>query len=85
MRFTLLSLVSIALCLETAAAAPQSRLRPRAPPTGVDDGAVQATLKEGLADLRSSKAGQRQDLSKLVNPFIGTAANNNPGNVCPGA
>lgn len=48
---------------------------------------LRATIASGLTTLRSSSINQDEDLdlSQLVNVFIGTRGNSNPGNVCPSA
>lgn len=48
---------------------------------------LQASIGSGLTTLRSSSLSQDEDLdlAPLVNVFIGTRGNNNPGNVCPSA
>lgn len=49
---------------------------------------LRGDIQKGLTSLANSGMTAPEtprDLSQLVNPFIGTAANNNPGNVCPGA
>lgn len=48
---------------------------------------LRGTINSGLAELRSSSMSQDQDidLTQLVNVFIGTRGNSNPGNNCPAA
>lgn len=55
----------------------------------VNEKVLHQDLEEGLDELIKAKGTTRgeqdRDLAKLVNAFIGTEANSNPGNVCPGA
>ncbi|CAN8105823.1 unnamed protein product [Discula destructiva] len=53
----------------------------------LDNNQLRATITQGLAELANSSVTQAQelDLAKLVNAFIGSRGNNNPGNVCPAA
>lgn len=53
----------------------------------IDNDQLRATIDKGLSKLRASSLAQEQelDLAQLVNPFIGSRGNDNPGNVCPAA
>lgn len=53
----------------------------------LDTELLRATISNGLAELRASTLSQAEDLdlAQLVNTFIGTRGNSNPGNNCPAA
>lgn len=53
----------------------------------LDNDRLRSSISQGLAELSSSTITQDGplDLSSLVNAFIGSNGNDNPGNVCPSA
>lgn len=83
---THLFLPALLLCLSNLGLAQDDDVNPVVDPA-LDYDQLRATISKGLEELQASSLTQDEslDLAQLVNPFIGTRGNNNPGNVCPSA
>lgn len=78
-------LTVLLLCLPHLGLA-QDEVNPIIDPA-LDNDRLRASINSGLAELQASSMTQSQDLdlAQIVNAFIGSRGNDNPGNVCPSA
>lgn len=86
---TLLHLLWLAIPIQVAQgqqADPADQVNPVIDPA-VDTAQLRSNIANGLAELQASTLAQTEalDLAQLVNAFIGTRGNSNPGNDCPAA